>query len=126
MNAKLDIQIGVKTKYRYVAERYKPTDTHNDVFHWQTMLDEASTLTPTIAQAVYTQVQQSRTRGGEVEIHYSVRVDNATHPETGKGVIPLAKAQRAFGHTDLEITSVATILEALDSCIEELREVAKY
>lgn len=126
MDAKVDIQIAVKSKYRYVNERYQPTDTHNDSFHWATMLDAAAILIPTISSAIYAQVVQNRARGGEIEVHYSIRIDNATHPEVGAGVIPLAKAQRAFSHTDLELTSVDTIQEALDNALQELRDVAKY
>lgn len=126
MNAKVDIGAVVHTKYRYNAERWRPTDTHNDAFNWSTDLDHSSLLTPTIANSILTQVELSRARGGEVELHLSVRIDNVTHPTPGKGVIPLAKAQRSFGMSDIEVTGVVPIQTLIDNVIEELRATAEY
>lgn len=127
MNAKVYIEIGVKSRERMHLERFKPSITSSETFRFQTDLNTYSSATQAYATTVFNFIQEQYTRGVlEMDIHIGVTIENATAPVSGKGVIPRQKARRDSAMNDVELSSIQVLKLHLDKNILELRTKAEY
>jgi hypothetical protein len=126
MNARLDIKAGIEIRTRLTAERYQPTIKRTSAFHYVTDLDGYRVVLPSIGAQLFSDISTARTSGSQTTTHLSVRLDNPTHPEPAKGVIPLAKGHRDITMADGDVADGYSIEVALTEVIETLEATAKY
>lgn len=126
MDAVVDIKISVHSRKRMWDEPFKPTRTYTSSWHWPTTLSAYALLTPTIADEIVGYIASERAQVAETTTHVSIRLDNPTHPITGKGVIPLAKGHMDTAYTEAEITSTQFLITEIDKIISHLKAGAKY
>lgn len=127
MNAKVYIEIGIKSKERQYLERFKPTITRSNQFRYVTDLDNYLSVTNNYATEVYNFIQEQYARGVlEMGIHIGITIQNVTAPVSGKGVVPREKARRDSAMNDVELSSIQVLKDHIDKVIGELREKAEY
>lgn len=126
MNASVDIEVSVMSSWR-TEQPFRPTTTLAQAFHFKTELDYVTTTVPGFVTQVadYVDSERAYVPYRTITTHVQIRIENVTHPVTGAGVVPLAKAFREFQLTDLEFNS--TLLgDSINKVIADLKQQSKY
>lgn len=100
MSVPILIRLGVKSKLRDNAERYRETKTYSETWVIHTNSDTYSSDINTAFSPIWAYTLSERSKLAEVGLHYSVTLDNVTAPTPAAGSWVQAK-----GHFDGELTT---------------------
>lgn len=126
VNARIDIKVGIQIQSRNWDERFTPTAVRNSRYHLVTDVAGSSAAIPEFCTRIFAEVSSSRDAGCVTYTHVGIRLDNATHPTTGKGVLPLAKGHLDGQLADGDFPDAMTLQTLLVNAVESMAGDAKY
>lgn len=126
MNAPLQIRIGIYSKTRNDAERWRETATFTETWVIDTHLDTWSSDFDSVAPSIWSYVRYNRDQVMMVDARFTLRLENVTADTPPKGAWVQAKQNYDGMLADGEYQTSNDLRDKLETAISIMKKGAKY